>query len=126
MSARGDVYSFGIMLLEIMTRKKPTEEMFAREQTLRQWINASIPDRIMEVVDEGLLSIEDGRDVKMLQSILLSIMELGLECCQESPDERIDVKSVVIKLKKTKLALVHDRNHTAFQSDRGNTSRTWT
>lgn len=114
MSARGDVYSFGIMLLEIMTRKKPTEEMFAGEQTLRQWINASIPDRIMEVVDEGLLSIEDGRDVKMLQSILLSIMELGLECCQESPDERIDITNVVIKLNKTKLALVHDRNHSPF------------
>ncbi|KAK9931831.1 hypothetical protein M0R45_019091 [Rubus argutus] len=45
-------------------------------------------------------------------------MELGLECCQESPDERIDIKSVVIKLNKTKLALVHDENHSAFPSDR--------
>ncbi|KAK9931850.1 hypothetical protein M0R45_019107 [Rubus argutus] len=43
-----------------------------------------------------------------------------------TPDERIDIKSVVIKLNKTKLALVHDRNHSAFPSDRGNTSRTWT
>ncbi|KAK9931824.1 hypothetical protein M0R45_019084 [Rubus argutus] len=108
-SAKGDIYSFGIMLLEILTRKKPTDEMFSGELTLRQWINASIPERMMEVMDNGLLSIENGRDVNFLESIVLSIMQLGLECTLESPEERVDIKEVVNKLNKIKLALLHDR-----------------
>ena len=108
-STKGDIYSFGIMLLEILTRKKPTDEMFSGELTLRQWINAWIPERMMEVVDSGLLSIEAGRDVNFLESIVLSIMQLGLECTLESPEERVDIKEVVNKLNKIKLALLHDR-----------------
>ncbi|KAM5553921.1 receptor kinase-like protein Xa21 [Rosa sericea] len=108
-SAKGDIYSFGIMLFEILTRKKPTDELFFGELTLRQWINASIPERVIKVVDNGLLSIEGERDFNFLESIVLHIMELGLECTLESPEERVDIKEVVSKLNKIKLALFHDR-----------------
>ena len=60
-SIKGEIYSYGIIFLEIITRKKPTDEMFVGELAMRQWI-ASLPDRT-EVMDDGLLRIEDGRDV---------------------------------------------------------------
>ena len=66
-STKGDIYSYGIILLEIISRKKPTDEMFVGELAMRQWI-ASLPDR-MEVVDDGLLRIEDGRDVTGMQTV---------------------------------------------------------
>ena len=103
-STKGDIYSYGIILLEIITRKKPTDEMFVGELAMRQWI-ASLLDR-MEVVDDGLLRIEDGRDVTGMQTVLSSILELGLRCSEESPDERPDIKDVVTKVNKIKLALV--------------------
>ncbi|KAL0004461.1 hypothetical protein SO802_012022 [Lithocarpus litseifolius] len=103
-STKSDIYSYGIILLEIITRKKPTDEMFVGELAMRQWI-ASLPDRI-EVVDDGLLKIENERDVTSIQTVLLSILELGLRCSEESPDERPDIKDVVTKVNKIKLALL--------------------
>ncbi|XP_065617448.1 receptor kinase-like protein Xa21 [Quercus suber] len=103
-STKGDIYSYGIILLEIITRKKPTDEMFVGELAMRQWI-ASLPDK-MEVVDDSLLRIEDGRDVTGMQTVLLSIFELGLRCSEESPDERPDIKDVVTEVNKIKLALL--------------------
>nr|XP_023888110.1 LRR receptor-like serine/threonine-protein kinase EFR [Quercus suber] len=107
-STKCDIYSYGIILLEMITRKKPTDEMFVGELSIRQWI-ASLPDK-MEAVDDGLLRMEDGRDVTVMQTILSSILELGLRCSEELPDERLDVKDVVAKVNKIKLALLENRN----------------
>ncbi|XP_038701904.1 probable LRR receptor-like serine/threonine-protein kinase At3g47570 [Tripterygium wilfordii] len=50
-SVKGDMYSYGIMMLEIVTRKKPTDEMFSGEVSLRQWVSASFPNASLDVVD---------------------------------------------------------------------------
>ena len=95
--------------MEVITRKKPTDDMFVGELATRQWI-LSVPYK-MEVVDDGLLRIEDGRDVTFLQTILSSIFELGLRCSSEElPDQRLDIKDVVAKVNKIKLALLGNRN----------------
>ncbi|PQP95639.1 cinnamoyl-CoA reductase 1-like [Prunus yedoensis var. nudiflora] len=39
-STRGDVYSFGIVLMETFTRRKPTDEMFVAERNLKQLISS--------------------------------------------------------------------------------------
>ncbi|KAL4615291.1 hypothetical protein ACB092_07G112900 [Castanea dentata] len=107
-STKGDIYSYGIILLEMITRKKLADEMFVGELSMRQWI-ASIPDK-MKVMDDGFLRIEDGRDATVMQTILSSILELGLRCSEELPDERLDIKDVVAKVNKIKLALLGNRN----------------
>ncbi|KAA8535563.1 hypothetical protein F0562_030551 [Nyssa sinensis] len=106
-STKGDIYSYGIMLLEMFTRKKPTDEMFTGELSLRQWVSASLPSKLMEVVDGGLFTTRGG--MTTTQGIILAIMELGIECCKESPEERCDIKEVVVKLNKTKMQLLQNR-----------------
>ncbi|CAL5328488.1 unnamed protein product [Camellia sinensis] len=84
--------SYGVMLLETFTRKKPTDEMFSAKINLRQWVSASLPNKIMEIVDGGLLRMQNGSDMVTSQSILLAILELGLECTSDIPVERSDIK----------------------------------
>jgi LRR receptor-like serine/threonine-protein kinase FLS2 len=74
--------------------------MFEGELTLKRWVNTSLPNRMMEVVDEGLLRTKNRRNVTVMQSILLSIMKLGLRCSEELPDERVDIKEMPVKLQK--------------------------
>ncbi|KAK3439103.1 hypothetical protein EUGRSUZ_C03742 [Eucalyptus grandis] len=105
-STKGDVYSFGILLLEVITGKKPTGEMFNADVSLRQWVGAAIPERVLDIMDSKILRTRH-QDPTLLKfhSIVLLILELGLECSKDLPEERMDMKTVVVKLNKIKLSL---------------------
>ncbi|KAI7729025.1 hypothetical protein M8C21_024570 [Ambrosia artemisiifolia] len=54
-SKNADMYSFGIMLLEMMTRKKPTGVMFGEELSLHSYAENAMGDGAMEIIDPVLL-----------------------------------------------------------------------
>ncbi|CAI9090347.1 OLC1v1025104C1 [Oldenlandia corymbosa var. corymbosa] len=56
-SRRCDIYSYGIMLMEVFTRKKPSNEMFTGDFNLKTWVNnAMSADSILGVIDTNLLT----------------------------------------------------------------------
>ncbi|KAJ0031064.1 hypothetical protein Pint_13964 [Pistacia integerrima] len=58
-STSGDVYSYGIMLMETFAGKKPTDEIFFGEMKLKHWVTEALPGSITEVLDTNLLRRED-------------------------------------------------------------------
>ncbi|XP_016448756.2 receptor kinase-like protein Xa21 [Nicotiana tabacum] len=104
-STKSDVYSYGIMLLENFTRRKPNDEMFDGDLNLKQWVSYSIPEAVMDVVDANLLTPMDNHLNKKLDCVA-SIMKVALDCSAESAARRIDMKNIVGMLKKIKIQLL--------------------
>ncbi|RVW18662.1 LRR receptor-like serine/threonine-protein kinase EFR [Vitis vinifera] len=103
-STKSDVYSYGILLMEVFARKKPMDEMFTGDLTLKTWVE-SLSNSVIQVVDANLLRRED-EDLATKLSCLSSIMALALACTSDSPEERIDMKDAVVELKKSRIKLL--------------------
>ncbi|KAK2968880.1 hypothetical protein RJ640_023930 [Escallonia rubra] len=96
-----DVYSYGIMLMETFTRKKPTDEMFTGQMSLKMWVKESLPSAEIQVLDKNLLR-RDGKNSLAEVDCLSSILKLALDCAAESPEQRINMKDVLATMKKIK------------------------
>ncbi|XP_004309195.1 PREDICTED: probable LRR receptor-like serine/threonine-protein kinase At3g47570-like [Fragaria vesca subsp. vesca] len=55
-SRKGDVYSYGVLLLQMFTGRKPTDEMFKDGLNLHNFVKMAIPERLMQIVDPTLLA----------------------------------------------------------------------
>ena len=55
-SKQGDVYSYGILVLQLFTGRRPTDEMFVDDCNIQTFVKMSIPGRLMQIVDPALLS----------------------------------------------------------------------
>ncbi|EYU43344.1 hypothetical protein MIMGU_mgv11b018117mg [Erythranthe guttata] len=59
-STRCDVYSYGVMVIETFTRKRPSDEMFGGDLTLKSWVQSSLNNESStEVIDANLLNTEN-------------------------------------------------------------------
>lgn len=117
-STRGDVYSFGILLLEMFTGKRPTDEMFMEDLNLHSFVQRAVPDRVHEAVDPSLFkevlenrdSTREGsrwRSRSKIEDALVIVLKIGVLCSKELPRERMDMKEVVGKLQSIRDAILN-------------------
>ena len=55
LSREGDVYSYEILLLEVFTGKRPTDEMFKDSFNIHNFVKTSLPERLVQIANSTLL-----------------------------------------------------------------------
>ncbi|PWA65830.1 protein kinase domain-containing protein [Artemisia annua] len=117
-SRSGDMYSFGILLLEMITGKKPTDIMFGEGLSLHNYAKAAMSDGGHGIVDPALLN-DDGKLAPSTnkegteettgymnkEMCLRLLLQMGVSCSMESPHYRMDTASVVQELQLIKDAI---------------------
>ncbi|XP_040959143.1 probable LRR receptor-like serine/threonine-protein kinase At3g47570 [Gossypium hirsutum] len=106
-STEGDVYSSGILLMEMLTRNKPTDEMFTSEMSLKDFLKESLFHSVTKVIDATILQEGEVHYTAKINCIS-SVIELALDCSAESPSGRTNMVDVVAELKKIKTRYLKD------------------
>ncbi|KAK4587654.1 hypothetical protein RGQ29_018887, partial [Quercus rubra] len=115
-STKGDVYSYGILLLEMITGKRPIDSMFDEGLNLHNYANVAWPNRVLEIADPKLLNNNDKvignhncTSTNRTNECLISMVKLGLACSMELPQERWDISKAI-----SELQLIRDINATCL------------
>ncbi|GJR63257.1 kinase-like domain-containing protein [Tanacetum coccineum] len=101
MTSSGDVYSFGILLLELMTGKKPTDDMFNEGLSIHKFASMALPDHVVDVID-GDASVLQSKEAnaKKVEECLAATIKIGVSCSVDSPPQRMKIEVVVIELQR--------------------------
>jgi serine/threonine protein kinase len=94
-STKGDVYSYGVLLLEMFTGKCPTDEKFKDGLSLHEHVANKFPIEVAEILDPRILQNDlDGVNTEMMQSCIVPMIKLGLLCSMVSPRNRLGMEQV--------------------------------
>ncbi|XP_068338478.1 probable LRR receptor-like serine/threonine-protein kinase At3g47570 [Pyrus communis] len=95
-SRNGDVYSFGILLLEMFTGKRPTDNMFGDSLNLHNFVKMAFPGQVTKIADAPLLQggtnenpYQCSARIRKVEVCLSSIFRIGIACSAESSTNRL-------------------------------------
>ncbi|KAL6629940.1 hypothetical protein ACP70R_029705 [Stipagrostis hirtigluma subsp. patula] len=94
-SKKSDVWSLGILILEILTGKFPANYLQKGRQAgdLAGWVNSVVTEeRTGEVFDKDITG------ARGCEADMVKLLQVGLGCCEADVDRRWELKTVIAKI----------------------------
>ena len=135
MSTYGDIYSYGILLLEMFTGKRPTDDIFQDNLNLHDFVKAVLPEQIIDIIDPILLRVHEregetrtnniarneGQNGNVTsQECLIMIFKIGVACSVEFPRERMNMSAIIIELHSIRQKLLGTNRRRQMLQSTGN------
>ncbi|XP_021276602.1 pollen receptor-like kinase 3 [Herrania umbratica] len=95
-SPKSDVYCLGIIILEIITGKFPSQYLSNGKggTDIVQWVQTSISDQNQV---EELIDPEIAKDTDSLNQ-MLQLLQIGAACTESNPDQRLNMKEAIRRI----------------------------
>jgi serine/threonine protein kinase len=94
---KSDVYSYGVVLLEVLTGMEPTNSRIPEGDNIATWINSEVRERKRDCTSilEQQLVLQCGTQIQEM----LQVLGVALLCVNACPEERPTMKDVAVMLK---------------------------
>ncbi|KAG8096971.1 hypothetical protein GUJ93_ZPchr0013g37710 [Zizania palustris] len=112
-SQKADVYSFGVLLLELLTGKAPTHAVVNEEGLdLPRWVQSVVREEwTAEVFDQELLSYQN------IEEEMVQLLQLAIDCSAQHPDRRPAMSEVAARIDEIRRSSLGNRHATESARD---------
>ena len=106
-SQKADVYSFGVLVLELLTGKPPTHALLNEEGVdLPRWVQSIVKEEwTSEVFDLELLRYQN------VEEEMVQMLQLAIDCAAQYPDKRPTMREVTCRIEELCRSTAREEDH---------------